>query len=189
MTRLLRLVVAMTIAAYPLLVYFGLRHFEPTYIAVMLVALAMLRLFSLSKSPDSANIHLVLASMLAFTCMYTLLADNPDGFRYYPVAVNLTLLAVFFYSLMYGPPVIERLARLSEPGLPAHAIRYTRKVTEVWCIFFLLNGSVALYTALYSSFENWAYYNGLIAYLMMGVLFTVEWLIRRSIQRKMDATP
>ncbi len=57
--------------------------------------------------------------------------------------------------------------------------RYTRRVTQVWCGFFVLNGGLALCTALWASDAGWALYNGLVAYVLMGLLFAGEWLVRR----------
>jgi uncharacterized membrane protein len=76
------------------------------------------------------------------------------------------------------------LARLREPDLPPHAVVYVRRVTQVWCGFFLLNGSVALATALWASERVWALYNGLIAYLLIGTLFAVEWLVRQRVKAR-----
>jgi uncharacterized membrane protein len=71
---------------------------------------------------------------------------------------------------------------LSEPDLPPFAVIYTRRVTGVWCGFFVLNGSLALATALWASNQVWALYNGLLAYVMMGALFGGEWLVRRRVK-------
>ena len=79
--------------------------------------------------------------------------------------------------------MIERVARLREPALPTAAVSYTRKVTIAWCVFFLLNGAIALYTALWASLEAWTLYNGFIAYLLIGLMFGVEWLIRRNVRQ------
>jgi uncharacterized membrane protein len=49
----------------------------------------------------------------------------------------------------------------------------------VWCGFFILNGCMAAWTAFAASRETWALYNGLISYLLMGVLFAGEWVFRR----------
>ena len=101
-----------------------------------------------------------------------------------PLADACALLAFFALSLWQGPPVVERLARLQEPELDARAIAYTRRVTQVWCAFFLLNGGVALATALWASDATWALYNGLIAYGLMGALMGVEWLVRQRVRAR-----
>ncbi len=107
--------------------------------------------------------------------------------RLYPVLVNTVLLGVFAYSLFFPPSMIERFARVSEPNLPAQAIGYTRRVTQIWCVFFAINGAIALMTALWSSPAIWALYNGLIAYLLMGLLLAGEYIFRRRFKRQLDA--
>ena len=104
--------------------------------------------------------------------------------KLYPVAVNALMLALFGLSLRHPPSMIERFARLQEPDLPTHAIAYTRRVTQVWCGFFVINGTLALLTALYASTDVWALYNGLIAYLLMGALFAGEWLVRQRVRAR-----
>jgi uncharacterized membrane protein len=79
--------------------------------------------------------------------------------------------------------MIERFARLSCPELPLAGIQYTRRVTAVWCLFFILNGSVAAASA-FSTREWWLLYNGLISYLLMGALYLGEWLVRRQVMTK-----
>jgi len=57
-------------------------------------------------------------------------------------------------------------------------------VTIVWCVFLLLNGLVALWTALYASLELWTAYNGFVAYLLMGALFGGELLVRKFVRAR-----
>jgi uncharacterized membrane protein len=67
---------------------------------------------------------------------------------------------------------------MTEPDLPESGVRYTRAVTRLWIGFFIFNGCVALGTAVWASDEVWILYNGVVAYLLMGVLFAGEWLVR-----------
>ena len=103
----------------------------------------------------------------------------------YPVAVNAVMLAIFLSSLWRGMPVIERLARLREPELPAAGVRYTRNVTWAWCGFFILNGAIASWTALYASLATWTLYNGAISYGLIAVMFTGEWLVRHQLRSRL----
>jgi uncharacterized membrane protein len=107
--------------------------------------------------------------------------------RNYPVIINAGMLSYFGWTLLSPQSAVERLARLSDPDLPAQAVGYTRRVTMVWCLFFLINASIALYTALWSTLEIWTLYNGLIAYVAMGVLFSTEYVIRRFVMRRIDS--
>ena len=166
---------------YPLAIFFGLRLTEPRVVAIVLGCGLLLRrrrhaarfLAGLSRV-DLAVLGglLLLAGMTAWTNSELLL-------RLYPVAVNLGMLLLFGLSLAFPPSMIERFARLGEPDLPPAAVGYTRRVTQLWCVFFVANGAVAAYTALHASRDVWALYNGLVAYLLMGGLFAGEWLFRR----------
>lgn len=114
----------------------------------------------------------------------TLWSNHLLPLKLYPFLMNVLTLGLFGYSLLYPPSMVERIARLTEPDLPAEAIGYTRRVTQVWCGFFILNGSIALYTALWASQEVWSLYNGVIAYVLMGILFGGEYLIRLRFRRR-----
>ena len=53
----------------------------------------------------------------------------------------------FFFGRTLWPgqePVITRIARVSDPALPAELLRYTRRLTAVWCAWFVLAGLLAL---------------------------------------------
>ena len=52
----------------------------------------------------------------------------------------------------------------------------------------MLNGSVAVYTAFFASDRVWSIYNGGISYVLMGILFSVEYLIRKREDKKMMKT-
>jgi uncharacterized membrane protein len=104
--------------------------------------------------------------------------------KLYPVLVSSVMLGVFGYSLVSPPSLIERIARMKEPDLPTAANQYMRRVTQVWCVFFLVNGSIALATAVWASPAVWSLYNGVISYLIMGLLFGGEYLVRLRFQRR-----
>ncbi len=80
--------------------------------------------------------------------------------------------------------MIERFARFHNKNLSSNAVKYTRKVTIIWCIFFVINGLIALYTAFYASLEIWTLYNGLISYVLMGSLFVIEYIVRYFVIKK-----
>ena len=94
--------------------------------------------------------------------------------RIYPSLVNLGLLIAFSATLVHGPTMIEKFARIGTPNLSGPAIRHTRRVTQIWCAFFLANGVFSLYTALYWPREAWSLYNGAIAYGLVGLLLVGE---------------
>lgn len=158
---------------YPLAIYFSLGRIEPRWIALILLSVAAMRAMT---SPEKFWRYAAAAALLlALTSIYL---NHATPLKLYPVIVSATFLCVFAISLWHPPSVIERLARLQDPELPEQAIAYTRKVTIIWCGFFVLNGVIAFATALYGSDRVWALYNGLISYCLMGILFAGEWWVR-----------
>lgn len=102
--------------------------------------------------------------------------------KFYPVIVSAVFFTVFFKSLYAPQSFVEKLARLKNPDLPPKGVAYTRNVTKAWCFFLALNGLTAAGLALWASTELWALYTGVIAYILMGLIFGGEWLIRRRVQ-------
>jgi uncharacterized membrane protein len=99
--------------------------------------------------------------------------------RLYPAAVNLGMLLLFAGSLLVPPSMVERFARLGEPDLARGGHRLYARVDPALVRLLRRQRTAAAYTALFSSRDNWALYNGFIAYLLMGTLFAGEWLYRR----------
>lgn len=163
--------------AYPLVVYLSLGRFEPRWLALLLFSLAALRALT-TRQP----VWWVAALGAGVLALVATTFNQALPLKLYPALVNAVMLVIFATSLRFPPTAVERLARLSEPDLPAFAVAYTRRVTWLWCGFFVLNGSLALATALWASNQVWALYNGLLAYVMMGVLFAGEWLVRRRVK-------
>jgi uncharacterized membrane protein len=167
--------------AYPLLVYLGLQAFEPWHLGLALIGILALRFWRWGASMvrDFRWLERALLLTLLALVIAAVAANSETLLRLYPVLVSLNLLALFGTSLMRPPSIIERFARRHDPQLPPAGVRYTWRVTLVWCVFFAFNGTVALYTALWTSREIWTLYNGLVAYLLIGGLFAGEWLYRR----------
>ena len=163
--------------AYPVVVYLALGHVSPRWIALLLVALALARAWVTRESfwLGAAALAVVLAAA-------SVLGDRWGPLKLYPALVNLVMLGLFGMSLWRGPSVVERLARLRETHFPPAAVAYTRRVTQVWCGFFVVNGAAAVATALWATPAVWALYNGLLSYVAMGALMGGEWLVRRRVR-------
>ncbi|MCE9680346.1 hypothetical protein LZP69_14400 [Shewanella sp. AS1] len=175
MHKLLQLVTGLLLLGYPVAVYFGLHYLPPGMIALLLCAVLLLRLVLLKRQLKPMLIPVIVGIGLTAG---SFIAKRNDWLLYYPVVINLTLLALFGYSLKHQPSMIERLARLKEPDLPDEAIPYLNRVTLIWCGLFIVNGLAAFYTARFANLEIWTLYNGFIAYLLIGALLGGEWLYR-----------
>lgn len=179
----LKWIIGAALIGYPALVYCGLQSYGPRAIAIVLLLVVSIRSL-ISRDHLSAWLWFIALAASAFS----LVANNPLGLKLYPVLISVTMLSVFALSLFRGPTVIERFARLQEPNLPAEGVIYCRKVTLVWCLFFMANGTIAALTVTASD-EIWALYNGLISYLMMAALFAGEYLTRRRLRNHTHNKP
>ncbi|PBI80325.1 DNA gyrase subunit B [Rahnella victoriana] len=180
---IVRWAMPLAVIAYPIAVWCGLKNWGTGILAPLLITVFLLRLLTFrgklsrltffGKAIAVTGIVLVAASVVLRETSLLL---------YYPVAVNGILLGLFLSSLYGRQSLVERLARLSEPDLPPEGVIYTRRVTQVWCVFFLCNGAFALYTCLKGDMALWALYNGGISYLLIGLLMGMEWIVRKRLR-------
>ncbi|WP_321814952.1 MULTISPECIES: hypothetical protein [unclassified Paraburkholderia] len=165
--------------AYPVVILCAWRWDSPRLVGVMLLVLLWLQrvagtgaiaaqLRKLTPVDWGVAITLNLASVaIVFT-------NSELIMRLYPAFVNLGLLVAFGATLVKGPSMIEKFAQRNFPEPPAHIVRYTRRVTQVWCAFFAVNGVFSAWTALDWPVRLWSLYNGAIAYGLIGVLIVGE---------------
>jgi len=174
--RLNRFIASVSVL-FPLLVYLGSRYFSPRVLALLL--------FLLVLAPQKNVLGPWLGRWVAATglllAVFAFGSNSVLFLKMYPVLVSGSLLTVFVSSLWYPPTIIERIARLRTPDLSQSAVFYTRRVTQVWCIFFSANGLLAFWSALRWSDQAWFVYNGIIAYVLLAALFAGEWLVRRCV--------
>lgn len=179
---MLRILLALILACYPLLVYFLLENIDSTYLIAafgILVALRLLLIPGISKALVSGGL-LVLASF----CVVALLDAQLRLLKLYPVLVNLGIASYAIYTLSHPPSAIERLSRGMGMQVEGPAVVYTRRLTMVWVAFFLINATIAAYTALFAATSLWAWYNGLISYVLIGMLIAGEYPVRLAYQKR-----
>lgn len=184
----LKMFTGLVLLAWPFLVWFGLAH---NGLQWLLPALAAVLLLRLRQARDNAGpLRFVMQSVALaglVLCVSSALLGTHQLLLYWPVVVNGVMLAVFGSSLFTAMPLVERLARLQHPDLSPAGVRYTRRVTQIWCAFFILNGTIALLTALSGNMPLWSAWNGMVAYLLIGALMAGEWLVRRRVMKREHA--
>lgn len=105
--------------------------------------------------------------------------------KYYPVIVNFVLFCIFFGSTFSEETVIQKMAKLMEPNIKPKALEYTRILTYIWSIFMLANFFISLATVFMSE-KVWAIYNGFLSYMLVGVFFIIEYMVRINFKKKYD---
>lgn len=186
MRKVLLIIIIALIAMYPFVIYFGLHYLSPRYLAVIIVLFFIVRFLLLQRGEFSlSKLATVLITGLGIAlCFWAMISNNELTIRLYPVVINSVFFMVFIYSWFFPPSIIERLARITTPNLPPQAVSYTRNVTLVWSAFFVINASIALFTALFCRLKVWTFYNGFLSYLLIAVLFLIELVIRKMVQKR-----
>lgn len=185
MRKLSDMVLVVVGILFPFIVYFGMDHVSTPVFGLILGGLWLIRAPALLRQPGGGwmlGITLVYCAVLAFGGEERLL-------RWYPSLICALLFGAFGLSLKFGPPMIERIARVTEPDLPPVAVAYTRKVTWVWVGFFFLNGTASALLAGWGPLSWWTFYNGILAYSVMGALFLGEWILRQRLRRRINKAP
>jgi uncharacterized membrane protein len=182
--RFLTVVTVALTLVYPLAIWLSLNYVEPRFMAGILLLAVVVRVLTLKRS--KLTIMWLICALILVLVTVRMNALLP--LKLYPVLVNAGMLAVFGYSLLRPPSMIERIAAFYESQPSSQAIQYMRRVTQVWCGFFIVNGLLAFITALWASEAVWSLYNGLIAYVLMGLVFGIEYCVRLQVKRRHHAS-
>ena len=176
----MKLLRGLLVVAYPFLVFVGLYWLEPRWVALLLGGSFLLRALLRWHRPSADELRQLLApGLLVASVLGLTLALNEARFLLFvPSLVNAALLVAFARTLRFGPPLVETFARMREEELSDAQIRYCRSVTSVWCVFFAANAGFCLWLALASELWLWTLYTGLLSYLLVGLLFGAEFVVR-----------
>ncbi len=183
----LRVLSTVFVLAYPVAVYLGLARLHLGARVLGLVLSGVL-LFGLPlRLVGTRREHLVSVLRIPLTVMGVLLLgvvfDDQRFVLALPVLTSAALLVQFGASLR-TVPIAERFARLQESELSAAQVAYCRAVTVTWCIFFLANGGLTAALALFAPLAWWTAYTGVLGYVLVGLLATTEYLVRKYRFRK-----
>lgn len=165
----------LVVLAYPLIVYFGIQTVPPSVFGLLLVLLLAMR-FGVLRA-EERKLQIPFLGVLTIYALLATLLRSERFLLFYPVVVNAVLFAVFLISLREEESILLRLVRARGTTISSYGPAYLNRLTVVWACFFLLNGMVAAWTTT-QSLQVWTLYNGLIAYLLVGLLVSVEWLFR-----------
>lgn len=159
----------------PLVWWHGL---ESPWVSFLLLAIGVLQL--LGARSGFQRFQAVLTVGVALFVVF----GSRNLTLYYPALVNAALLTIWAYSWFHPPTVIERLAPAAHVADPRKR-RYMRRLTLAWCGVFTVNLILALVTAQLADLDWWTAWNGLGAYLLVGLFAGGEYLFRKRRERAM----
>jgi uncharacterized membrane protein len=169
---------------YPILIFLGLKFFNIKIVGVGASILLASRL-GFFKGQSLLGFYVLIALIISLILnLLGVLFQLNTLYKFYPIIINFSLLTAFAHSLRGPQSIVEQFARIQKSKLSDQEIRYTRNVTKIWIIFFGVNGSIATYTAIFRTTEEWAFYNGFFSYILCGLLFCGEKIFRSYYLRK-----
>ena len=168
-------------ALYPFAIYFGLAHFQPASLALVLFGVLLLRFLLLAD--DKTPVQALPVVLVGCLCLMVAWFQSETLLRYYPVLMNLSFAGLFWFSLRGEKTLIERFAGVLNKEFDQHALHYMRGLTKAWAFLLLVNAAVSFYTACCVSFKFWALYNGIVAYFVFAI-FTLFELCYRYFYKK-----
>lgn len=189
---LLAVLRALLVVGYPAALYFGVTHLDARTLGLVMLGLLVpnLALRLAAAAPEQRRAVLRLPLSLALLVGLGAALAQPRFYLALPVLVNLTLLANFAASLRGPVSLVERYARMQSPALPPGGPAYCRQVTRAWCWFFAANAGVCAALAVAAPVAWWALYTGVLAYILVGLGFTIEFIVRKRTFREFgDSLP
>lgn len=180
MRVVVKLVSVVLTIAYPVAVFFALTHVSARMVGLLGLAIAVPLLALRFREADRAHLMAVLRVPLVVIALLALSAilDDARFVMALPVLISVALLITFAGSLRGEMPIVERFARMKEKSLSEEQVRHCRQVTIAWCVFLVINASIAGALALLELKMAWAIYTGGIAYGLMGLMFVGEYALR-----------
>ena len=159
---------------YPFLIYYLLSNISSFHVISLILLLVVVINFLKIKSIIILFIGLILTLFLSFT-------NNEIFLKIYPVCMNLIVSLAFLGSLL-KTPLITLFAQKLKYEITDDDLSYTRKATIAWGVFMFLIMILSLITVFMSDF-TWALFNGLIAYILIGLMFIIEYIVRTRIRK------
>lgn len=103
--------------------------------------------------------------------------------KFYPPICNFIIFSIFFGSLFCKETIIQKFARACGDKLEKPAWNYTRNITYIWCIFMFINLLISIWT-IFMPDKVWILYNGCISYILIGLLFAAEYIVRIILRKR-----
>ena len=175
------LMIALSVA-YPL-AFFALGAKVPA-IWFVLVACCLLFIRAVQRPiPLSRSARLSLIGAIVLIIGLTQV-DSEIAAKAYPVVISGGLAVMFAASLWGSKSLVEKMAELGGETLSPAIRLYCRRVTMVWALWLVINTLIAAALGIFGSMEAWALWTGLLSYLVMGLIFAAEFILRRFIRRR-----
>ncbi len=188
MRKLIQLAVLGALFLYPFIIYFGFHFLSIQSLSLIVIVLLGFRFMALRNSALTTKytkIAFIALIFIGIICAgISFFISDVFFIKLYPILMNVGFFILFSSSLFTAENIILRVAKkTAKSPLPKAAVGYTKKVTVVWCVFFIINALISLVTALFFSITIWTIYNGFISYLLIAIVMLTEIGVRQRVKK------
>lgn len=105
-----------------------------------------------------------------------------------PILIPLTLAYIFGKTLLGNQQafITVMAQKIRSTPLIEREIKYTRIITYLWVIFFIVISVEALYLAFFSDITTWSYVTNFLNYILIAAMFVVEYVVRRIVLSEIE---
>jgi uncharacterized membrane protein len=178
--RSMRVLSTLFILASPWVLYLALSQDRVDIAAAALVGWVILRSLPILVTARRAQLAAALRLPAIALCFALLgwIFDRGWMLLVLPSATQAAFGATFLRSLR-STPLVEHFARMVKPDLSAGELAHCRSWTLVWGVYLIALAALGLVFARFASLGLWTLYTGVVSYGLIGVLFSVEYVIRK----------
>jgi uncharacterized membrane protein len=178
------------VVASPFVLYWTLTNHDVAVAALTLIGWVILRTIPvlLAATPQQRRAGLQLPAIALGFALLGWLLDDGMWLLVLPSATQATFGLTFLRSLR-GTPLIEHFARMVKPELSAGERDHCRRWTKVWGLYLLVLAAIGWVLAVVASLAWWTLYVGVLNYVLVGLLFAVEYVVRKISFRDYGRSP
>lgn len=164
---------------YPVVAHIAILTDRVDWALVYLLVVACLSSIS-NFSSLKFIVHAASGIPVVLILAYLMLSNSDDWLIFLPpVLIPAWLAFIFLRSLTSETAFITQLAqKMEDDALDERQIRYTRTVTAVWGVVFLIMICESVLLALYAPFQVWSWWVHVGNYFIIALLFSIEFLFR-----------
>ena len=186
----LRVIATLFVIASPWVLYWTLSRHDVGVAALTLIGWVIVRTIPilLAAEPQDRAVALRLPLIALVFAVLGWALDNGVCLMILPSATQATFGLAFLRSLK-RTPMIETFARMVKPELGPGEVAHCRQWTRVWGVYLLVLAAFGLGLAEWASLETWTAYVGVASYVLVGLLFAVEYVVRKLRFREYGRNP
>ncbi len=190
MNKTLTVLSVLFILASPWVLYWTLSQGDVQVAALTLVAWVIVRTIPvlLTAKREQRLAALQLPAIALGFALLGWISNNGTWLLILPSASQGAFGLAFLRSLR-TTPLIEHFARMVKAELSPAQQAHCRRWTAVWGSYLLVLAAIGLVLARFATLEVWTVYVGILSYGLVGVLFAIEYVVRKISFRDYGRNP